>query len=206
MSDAPSLRDVIVGICTDVHLHVQRLRAFAAQARARGAQELWCLGDVVDSMLGAPQPVLAHAVAVALEECDLVLGGNHELWCLQQGQFDPETARAVAAWAPVDERHGVGLVHASLDDPYMEFVDTPAKAGKLLRASEGWLAVHGHTHTRRLWAATPSYPHAEKRATRGTIAAGDERLLACPGALTGARPTWLLLDLDAQTLSWVALA
>lgn len=201
-----SLQRVIVGICTDVHLHVQRLRTFAHQARARGCEELWCLGDVVDALLGAPPAVLAHAVEVVTEECNLVLGGNHELWCLQRGQFDPVTARAVEAWSPNAERHGVGLVHASLDDPYMEFVDTPAKAGKLLRASGGWLAVHGHTHTRRLWAATPSYPQAEKRATRGTVAAGEDKLLACPGALTGARPTWLLVDLEARTLSWVPLA
>lgn len=196
---------MIVGICTDVHLHAQRLRAFAVQARERGAEELWCLGDIVDSMLGAPPAALADAVAVAESECDLVLGGNHELWCLQQGQLDPETARAVAAWSPVGERYGVGLVHASLDDPFMEFVNTPAKAGKLLRASEGWLAVHGHTHTRRLWAATPSYPHAEKRATRGTVAAGEDKLLACPGALTGARPSWLLVDLEVRTVTWVGL-
>ncbi len=197
---------MVVGICTDVHLHVARLRVFAAQARARGAEELWCLGDVVDSMLGAPPAALAHAVAVATEECDLVLGGNHELWCLQQGQLDPETAKTVSEWSPVDERHGVGVVHGSLDDPYMEFVDTPAKAGKLLRATGGWLAVHGHTHTRRLWAATPSYPHAEKRPTRGTVAAHEDKLLACPGALTGARSSWLLVDLDARTLTWVPLA
>jgi predicted phosphodiesterase len=196
---------MLVGICTDVHLHVQRLRAFAAQARARGAQELWCLGDVVDALLGAPPAALADAVAVAVEECDLVLGGNHELWALERGLLPPETVRTVAAWSPVAERHGVGLVHGSLDDPFMEFVDTPAKAGKLLRESEGWLAVHGHTHVRRLWAAAPSYPHAEKRATRGTVAAGEGKLLACPGALTGSRPTWLLVDLQARTLTWIAL-
>lgn len=200
-----TLGEVIVGICTDVHLHTQRLRAFAAQARARGAQELWCLGDVVDSMLGAPPAVHAEALALALETCDVVLGGNHELWCLQQGQLDPETARTVAALSPVEERHGVGLVHASLDDPYLEFVTTPAQAGRLLRSATGWLAVHGHTHTRRLWVAGSSYPHAEKRATRGTVTAGEEKLLACPGALTGARPTWLLVDLEAHTLAWVAL-
>jgi UDP-2,3-diacylglucosamine pyrophosphatase LpxH len=196
---------MIVGICTDVHNHTARLRAFAAAARERGAEELWCLGDVVDALIGAPPAAHAATVDTAVELCDLVLAGNHELWCLQRGLFAPATAEVVQGWSPVEERHGVGLVHGSLDDPFMEFVDAAPKAGKLLRASTGWLAVHGHTHRRRLWAATPGYPHAESRPTRGTVAAGEERLLACPGALTGARPTWLLADLEARTLRWVAL-
>lgn len=196
---------MIVAICTDVHLHVQRLQRFSQQALDAGAHELWCLGDVVDALVGAPPSVLAEAVAAAAGTCALVLAGNHELWCLQRGAFDAETAATVSAWSPVEERHGVGLVHASLDDPFMEFVSTPSSAAKLLRGTPGWLAVHGHTHTRRLWAATESYPHAEKRPTRGVVAAGDERLLACPGALTGARPTWLRVDLDARELSWHAL-
>ncbi len=196
---------MLVAICTDVHGHTQRLRLWARRARERGAVELWCLGDVVDSMIGAPPAALAEAVEAAVEECDLVLGGNHELWSLQRGLLAPETAQVVQAWSPVEERHGIGLVHGSLDDPFMEFVDSAAKAGKLLRASSGWLAVHGHTHRRRLWAATGSYPHAESRPTRGVVTAREDRLLACPGALAGGRPTWLLADLEARTLEWVGL-
>ncbi len=196
---------MLVGICTDVHLHTQRLREVGREARALGAEELWCLGDVVDALLGAPPAVLAEAVDVALTECDLVLGGNHELWALERGLLPEATAALVRSWSPVEERHGVGLVHGSLDDPFMEFVDAAPKAGRLLRQSPGWLAVHGHTHRRRLWAATERHPHAVSRPTRGTVEAGEERLLACPGALTGARPTWLLVDLAARTLRWVAL-
>lgn len=196
---------MIVAICTDVHGHTARLRACAAQARELGAIELWCLGDVVDSMIGAPPAALADTVAAAVEGCDLVLGGNHELWALQRGLLDAATAREVAAWSPVEQRHGVGLVHASLADPFMEWVDTEHKAGRLLREVDGWLAVHGHTHRRRLWARTDRFPHAESRPTRGTVAAGDDVLLACPGALTGSRPTWLLVDLEQRALRWIAL-
>ena len=113
------MRAMVVGICTDVHLHTTRLRAFGEQARALGAEELWCLGDVVDALLGAPPAVLADAIAVALDTCDLVLGGNHELWCLQRNLLPPETAELVKGWSPVAERHGVGLVHGSLDDPFI---------------------------------------------------------------------------------------
>lgn len=196
---------MIVAICTDVHGHTARLRAFAAQAREHEAQELWCLGDVVDSMIGAPPKAMAETVDTAIEVCDLVLGGNHDLWALERSLLAPKTAAKVAAWSPVEQRHGVGLVHASLADPYMEWVDTDQKAGRLLRATEGWLAVHGHTHRRRLWAATGRFPHAEPRPTRGTVAAGGDTLLACPGALAGARPMWLLVDLEARRLRWVAL-
>ena len=197
---------MLVAVCSDVHLHVTRLRLVAQRAREAGAQELWCLGDVVDALLGAPPAGLADAVAVAVSTCDLVLGGNHELWALERGLFPPGAAATVRGWSPVEERHGVGLVHGSLDDPLMEFVTTAPQAGRLLRATPGWLALHGHTHARRLWAATATSPHAEKRPTRGVAAAGADRLLACPGALTGARPTWLLVDLEARTLRWLSLA
>ncbi|WP_354697923.1 hypothetical protein DSM112329_03581 [Paraconexibacter sp. AEG42_29] len=196
---------MLVGICTDVHNHTGRLRAFGVAAREQGAQELWCLGDVVDALIGAPPAAHAETVAEAVGLCDIVLAGNHDLWCLQRGLLDAATAATVEAWSPVEERHGVGLVHASLDDPFMEFVDTPAKAAKVLRGTPGWLAVHGHTHRRRLWAQTAEYPHAENRRTRGRVAAGDERLLANPGALTGTRPSWLLADLEARSLRWFAL-
>lgn len=197
---------MIVGICTDVHGHTARLHAFAHQARGLGAVELWCLGDVIDAMLGAPPAALAQAIDAALELCDLVLAGNHELWARQRGLLDEETAQRISEWSPVERRHGIGLVHASLDDPFMEWVDTEQKAGRLLRRTDGWLAVHGHTHRRRLWARTDRFPHATSRPTRGTVAAGDDVLLACPGALTGSRPTWLLADLEARQLRWVPLA
>jgi hypothetical protein len=197
---------MIVGVCTDVHDHTARLQAFAAAARAHGAQELWCLGDVVDALIGAPAAAHAETVNAAVELCDLVLAGNHELWCLQRGMLDDATARIVETWSPVEERHGVGLVHASLDDPFMEFVDAAPKAARLLRSTPGWLAIGGHTHRRRLWAQTDSYPNAESRPTRGAVAAGEDRLLANPGALTGTRPSWLRVDLDARMLQWFALA
>ncbi len=193
---------MVVAACSDVHLHTSRLELVARRAREAGAQELWCLGDVVDSQLGAPPAVLADALVLARRTCDVVLAGNHELWCLQRGLLDPEAAEAIAGWSAVEQRRGVGLVHGSLDDPYMEFVRTAAQAARLLRASDGWLVLHGHTHTRKLWAATATHPHAESRPTRGVVAAGENRLVACPGALTGSRPTWMLVDLDARTLEW----
>lgn len=193
---------MIVGVVSDVHLHVGRLELAARRAREEGAEEVWCLGDVVDSMLGAPPAVLADAIAVAQRTCDVVLAGNHELWALQRGLLDPEAAEAIAGWSAVEERCGVGLVHGSLDDPYMEFVRTAPAAARVLRGTPGWLALHGHTHVRKLWAQTATYPHAVARPTRGVVAAGDDRLLACPGALTGGRPTWLRVDLEARTLQW----
>ncbi len=195
----------LVGVCADVHLHTGRLHAFVAAARAAGAQELWCLGDVVDALLGAPPAVHAAAVQATVACCDLVLAGNHELWALQRGLLDGPTAQAVQGWSPVEERHGVGLVHASLEDPFMEFVDSAPKAARLLRATPGWLALHGHTHQRRLWAQTDRHPHAESRPTRGVVPAGADRLLANPGALTGGRPSWLLVDLARRQLRWFAL-
>lgn len=193
---------MLVGVCTDVHLHTTRLAAFAAAARSEGAVELWCLGDVVDALLGAPPKVLGAAIDRAAATCDVVLAGNHELWALQRGLLGARAAEVAGAWSPVEERHGVGLVHGSLADPFMEFVDTAAKAGRLLRETTGWLALHGHTHRRRLWARARGVPGAEARPTRGVVAAGEDVLLACPGALTGGRPTWLLVDLQARTLAW----
>ncbi|MDP9377206.1 MAG: hypothetical protein M3P40_06490 [Actinomycetota bacterium] len=60
----------------------------------------------------------------------------------------------------------------------------------------------------RLWARIDEDPVLKRRRGPGQVFGVDvgERLLACPGALTGKRPTFLLVDFAARTLRWQTLA
>ena len=63
-----------VAICTDIHGNRHAFEAVIDAAEASGAEELWCLGDLVG--YGAEPDA---CVALARERCDLNLAGNHDL-------------------------------------------------------------------------------------------------------------------------------
>src|SRR3954447_2087592 len=63
-----------VAICTDIHGNRHAFEAVIAAAEAAGADELWCLGDLVG--YGAEPDA---CVALASEHCAIVLAGNHDL-------------------------------------------------------------------------------------------------------------------------------
>src|SRR5919199_2766144 len=63
-----------VAICSDIHGNRQAFEAVIAAAEADGAEEVWCLGDLVG--YGADPDA---CVALARDNCDLCLVGNHDL-------------------------------------------------------------------------------------------------------------------------------
>lgn len=77
-----------VGIVTDVHEDIVRLREALAVLDARGCQELMCLGDAV----GFAVPYFAHfgtrdasaVLAVLRERCAAVVAGNHDLFAVRK--------------------------------------------------------------------------------------------------------------------------
>lgn len=60
-------------VISDVHANLAALQAVLADARARGAEKVVCLGDVVGY-----GPLPAEAVALVRKECFVVLAGNHD--------------------------------------------------------------------------------------------------------------------------------
>src|SRR6201989_629491 len=63
-----------IAICTDIHGNRQGFAAVIAAAEADGADELWCLGDLVG--YGAEPDA---CVTLAARHCSIVLAGNHDL-------------------------------------------------------------------------------------------------------------------------------
>ena len=63
-----------VAICTDIHGNRHAFEAVIAAAEADGAEELWCLGDLVG--YGAEPDA---CVALAERHCAICLAGNHDL-------------------------------------------------------------------------------------------------------------------------------
>ena len=63
-----------IALLSDVHGNLPAFEAVLADIEAAGAEQLWCLGDLVG--YGA-QP--DECVALARERCDLSLAGNHDL-------------------------------------------------------------------------------------------------------------------------------
>ena len=63
-----------VAICTDIHGNRHAFEAVIAAAEDAGAEELWCLGDLVG--YGAEPDA---CVALAERHCSICLAGNHDL-------------------------------------------------------------------------------------------------------------------------------
>jgi diadenosine tetraphosphatase ApaH/serine/threonine PP2A family protein phosphatase len=148
-----------VAVISDVHGNRHALDAVLEAIAAVGADELWCLGDLVGY---GPQPneccrtVAAHA--------DLCLAGNHDLVVLgslsihdfagdaaaaarwTQGVLDDDSREFLAGLEPSSHREGVDLFHGSARDPVWEYVLDSEAAWWTLEATSEPLVLVGHSH------------------------------------------------------------
>src|SRR5689334_7376241 len=118
-----------VAICTDIHGNRHAFEAVIAAAQEAGAEELWCLGDLVG--YGAEPDA---CVALAAEKCSVVLAGNHDLAVVEvlsledfsrgaalaarwtQENITRATREFLLSLQPKGEAFGYGLFHASPRD------------------------------------------------------------------------------------------
>ena len=133
---APRLRPRMrVAICSDIHGNRHAFEAVIAAAEADGAEELWCLGDLVG--YGAEPDA---CVALAEAHCAVCLAGNHDLAVIgvlsladfsrgaalaaewTQETIAPEHRDFLRGLEPKGEAEGIGLYHASPRDPVWEYV------------------------------------------------------------------------------------
>jgi diadenosine tetraphosphatase ApaH/serine/threonine PP2A family protein phosphatase len=148
-----------VAVISDVHANRHALDAVLEAIAAAGAEELWCLGDLVGY---GPQPnECCREVAARAELC---LAGNHDLVVLGTlaiGDFAGDAA-AAARWTQSvlnddaqdflaglpssAERDGVALFHGSARDPVWEYVLSDEAAWWTLQATEAPLVLVGHSH------------------------------------------------------------
>src|SRR3954451_20475889 len=124
-----------VAICTDIHGNRQAFEAVIGAAEEAGAEEMWCLGDLVG--YGAEPDA---CVELAHRHCAVCLSGNHDLGVVGVLSLEDfsKGARIAAEWtaetisestrdfllalSPEGQAHGYGLFHASPRDPVWEYV------------------------------------------------------------------------------------
>jgi predicted phosphodiesterase len=210
-----------VAIASDIHGNKQAFEAVIAAAEADGAEELWCLGDLVG--YGAEPDA---CVALADAHCTICLAGNHDLavvGVLSLDEFSRGAALAaqwtkeviadgtreyLLALSPQGSGEGVGLFHASPRDPVWEYVLSALAADLCFDATDFRVSLIGHSHV------ALSFQRAEGEPATGTTRRDGARIdltngewLINPGS-TGqprdgdSRAAWLVLDTGAGTATW----
>jgi predicted phosphodiesterase len=207
-----------VAICTDIHGNRQAFEAVIAAAEAEGAEELWCLGDLVG--YGAEPDA---CVALAAEHCAICLAGNHDLAVVgeisleefsrgaalaarwTQEVISAETREFLLSCRPASAAEGIGLFHASPRDPIWEYVLSGLTAELCFDATEYRVSLIGHSHVALSFDRPEGEPASGTTRREGTVLdVSSGRWLINPGS-TGQprdgdpRAAWLLLDTEAMS-------
>jgi predicted phosphodiesterase len=210
-----------VAICSDIHGNRQAFEAVIAAAEADGADELWCLGDLVG--YGADPDA---CVALADAHCTICLAGNHDLAVVDvlsleefsrgaalaarwtRDVISPETRDYLLSLSPQGAGDGVGLFHASPRDPIWEYVLSGLTAELCFDATDFRVSLIGHSHVALSFHRPEGEPASGSTRREGTeldLSAGE--WLVNPGS-TGQprdgdpRAAWLTLDTDGWTVVW----
>jgi predicted phosphodiesterase len=148
-----------VAVVSDVHANRHAFEAVLDAVEATGAEELWCLGDLVG--YGAEPDA---CVELARRHAAVCLAGNHDLAAcgkLPLGQFvrgaelsiewtrdviAPEHVEWLGTLEPQKLDEAVGLYHASPRDPVWEYVLSPLQAELNIDRLQHRIACIGHSH------------------------------------------------------------
>ena len=210
-----------VAIASDIHGNKQAFQAVIRAAEEDGADELWCLGDLVG--YGAEPDA---CVALADAHCAICLAGNHDLAVIDAISLDDFSrgAALAARWtqevitqatrefllslSPTGSGKGLGLFHASPRDPIWEYVLSTLAAELCLDATDYRVSLIGHSHV------ALSFHRPEGEAAGGTVRREGDKVdlrtgewLLNPGSAGqprdgDARAAWLMLDTDRMTAVW----
>jgi predicted phosphodiesterase len=210
-----------IALLSDVHGNLPAFEAVLADVDADGADQVWCLGDLVG--YGA-QP--DGCVELARERCDLCLAGNHDL--VVTGDIDiadfSSSAAAAARWTrenigedalaflrelrPADPSREIGLYHASPRDPVWEYVLSSWQADECMDLMGPRVGAVGHSHV-ALW-----FRRSGEGQVEGTLAKGglerdlsEGEWLVNPGGVGqprdgDPRAAGLLLDTGEWKAQW----
>jgi predicted phosphodiesterase len=209
-----------VAIASDIHGNKQAFQAVIAAAEADGAEELWCLGDLVG--YGAEPDA---CVALADAHCTICLAGNHDLAVVDVLSLEdfsrgaalaaywtrevirPETREYLLSLSPKSSAEGVGLFHASPRDPIWEYVLSALAAELCFDATDFRISLIGHSHVALSFDRQEGTPASGTTRKEGTeLDLTDGQWLINPGS-TGQprdgdpRAAWLMLD----TGNWTAV-
>lgn len=211
-----------VAVISDIHGNRHAFEAVLDDARDAGAEEIWCLGDVVG--YGADPNA---CVEMAREHLAICLAGNHDL-AVTGGLGIEEFSRAAAvsakwtrevisqehlaylrALSPSGVEEPFGLYHASPRDPIWEYVLSEDLAERCLNAAAQRVCFIGHSHVALAFVRDDA--GAETRgALREPGASADLRerqWLVNPGSVGqprdgDPRAAWVLLETEGGHTEW----
>jgi len=210
-----------VAIATDIHGNRHAFEAVIDAAERDGAEELWCLGDLV-GYGGDPDA----SVALARRHCSVCLAGNHDLAVVDVLSLEEfsrgaalaarwtrdviasETREFLLSLKPEGSAGGVGLFHASPRDPIWEYVLSGLTAELCFDVTDFRISLIGHSHVALSFdrqEGTPASGTTRKEGTELDLATGQ--WLINPGSAGqprdgDPRAAWLLLDTDRWTASY----
>lgn len=212
---------MLAAVLSDIHANRHAFEAVLADARALAVDEIWCLGDVV-GYGGEP----GACVALAVEHCDVLLGGNHDLAAVGRLSIDdfsprarvsarwtasvlsPTAAAALTPLASLAEREGVGLYHGSPRHPVWEYVITAALADLCLDSAPQRICIVGHSHVAGAYGRRDGHP-ATGAVRRGgdVVDMTSGEWLLNPGSVGqprdgDPRAAWLTVDTSTWEAAW----
>ena len=210
-----------VAICTDIHGNRHAFEAVIDAAEEAGAEELWCLGDLVG--YGAEPDA---CVALAKAHCQICLAGNHDLAVVEvlsledfsrgaalaarwtQEVISAETREFLLGLEPSGTGAGIGLFHASPRDPIWEYVLSGLTAELCFDSTDFRVSLIGHSHVALSFHRPEGQPATGTTQRAGTeLDLSEGEWLVNPGS-TGqprdgdARAAWLLLDTERKTATY----
>ena len=210
-----------VAIATDIHGNRHAFEAVIAAAEESGAEELWCLGDLV-GYGGDPDA----SVALAQRHCTVCLAGNHDLAVVDVLSLDefsrgaalaarwtrdviqPETREFLLSLKPQGAAGGVGLYHASPRDPVWEYVLSGLTAELCFDVTDNRVNLIGHSHVALSFdrqEGSPASGTTRKEGTELDVSTGQ--WLINPGSVGqprdgDPRAAWLFLDTGKWTATF----
>ena len=205
---------MIAAVLSDIHSNIQALEAVLEAVESSGADEIWCLGDLVG--YGAdPGP----CVDLVRERSAICLAGNHDLAAIGLIPTDVFTqgAAVVARWttdqlagdqrawlaqlSPSGTRAGADLFHGSPRDPVWEYVLSALAAELCLDEAERPVVLVGHSHVALAFSRRPGEPATgETRRAETVLDLHGAEWILNPGSVgqprdNDPRAAWMLLDL-----------
>ena len=211
-----------VAIATDIHGNRHAFEAVIDAAEREGAEELWCLGDLV-GYGGDPDA----SVELARRHCAVCLAGNHDLAVVDvlsleefsrgaalaatwtRDVIQPETREFLLSLKPEGNAQGVGLFHASPRDPIWEYVLSGLTAELCFDATDFRVSFIGHSHVALSFHRPEGFPATGSTQREGTeLDLTQGEWLINPGS-TGqprdgdSRAAWLMLDTERRLSTYM---